>query len=454
MERAFLTLKVSQLALDRHNPRLKDEATGEMTALAAIIKQFGSDILGLAKHVAEYGLSPLERMMVHPLEDGKYLADEGNRRTAVLKLLNDPSIAEAIDPSFHGKLKRIIANAKHIPDEIDCVTVQSDQERRVWLKLRHLGKSGGEGVSPWGTPEQTRFAARNPEDGTHRMEFGLRVTELVLARCKLTDGERDAIQKLPLTTLERMLGDPAVRKAIGIARSATDILLLTKEEDKVLAALKEVVLDVANGTVTSRNMHNVEARQKAVTQWPAKRKPGLHGEPIAPVPLRPDGPAVPTQPATPAPVIPAKVGRKAASPDQRSKLVPVSVNLNISDRKIHRVFVELKKLDVEGFENAVSVLLRVFLELSVDAYLDREKIPGHEHRKLRLKMEDVANHWEKNGKATDNELKPWRGSASTHVLFSLNTLHSYVHNRHGIPSRRELLQTWDKMEPYFKLLWP
>jgi len=84
------------------------------------------------------------------------------------------------------------------------------------------------------------------------------------------------------------------------------------------------------------------------------------------------------------------------SPDHRKVLIPPQFTLAISDPKIRRIFIELKKLDVEEFCNAVSVLLRVFLELSVECLLKGNGISFHGHDKLRDKMLKVAEYWEQN----------------------------------------------------------
>ena len=55
----------------------------------------------------------------------------------------------------------------------------------------------------------------------------------------------------------------------------------------------------------------------------------------------------------------------------RAGLVPKTLILHINNPKINKIFEELKHIQVKTCPNASSVLLRVFLELSVDAYLER-----------------------------------------------------------------------------------
>ena len=66
-----------------------------------------------------------------------------------------------------------------------------------------------------------------------------------------------------------------------------------------------------------------------------------------------------------------KGDKKQENKENRGALVPKSLNLHISNPKINKNFEELKHVQVKTCPNASSVLLRVFLELSVDAYLEK-----------------------------------------------------------------------------------
>lgn len=62
---------------------------------------------------------------------------------------------------------------------------------------------------------------------------------------------------------------------------------------------------------------------------------------------------------------------KSKKPKTRVGLVPKNVVLHINNPKLNKIFEELKQIPVRTCPNASSVLLRVFLELSVDAYLEK-----------------------------------------------------------------------------------
>ena len=57
------------------------------------------------------------------------------------------------------------------------------------------------------------------------------------------------MQKFPVTSLERLLGDPDVRRSLGIDIVRGE-LLMTHKMDDVLKALTKVVEDLATGDVT------------------------------------------------------------------------------------------------------------------------------------------------------------------------------------------------------------
>ena len=282
------------------------------------------------------------------------------------------------------------------------------------------------------------------------MEFGLKVLELLQARGGLTSEETEALKKIPITTLERMLGDPEVRKALGIIRSADGVVTTIADEEAVISALKSLALEIAKKEVQVGQMMGKEDRATLVDSWTEERKPGITGEPTEShvISLTPE--VIPSAP-TPAPT----KRYRPTSPDDRKILIPQALVLNLNAHpKIKRIFIELKKLHIETFENAVSVLLRVFLELSVDTFLTSRSVTFQEHEKLKLKMEKVATYWETTRTLTSTKLKPWRRAAGSNHLFSLNVLHSYVHSTIAIPKKRELIRTWDEMEIYFKTLWP
>jgi hypothetical protein len=123
---------------------------------------------------------------------------------------------------------------------------------------------------------------------------------------------------------------------------------------------------------------------------------------------------------------------------------------------------ELRALSITTYPHAISVLFRVFLELSVDEYLKLHGVnltftaPGGKvmDKKLRTKVDDAAKHMVSAG-ASARELAGITKALTdkTNPLHP-DTLHAYVHNAFYSPTERDLMVAWDNAQPFFQRLWP
>jgi hypothetical protein len=452
-----IRIPLDQFLVDDENPRLPEVAHDERTAILGILANQRDKLVELAQDIIDsQTLSPIELAMVFPTEGGKYIAAEGNRRIAVLKILNDPTLIQGADPSLVKKFEALSKKSKPdgLPTTILSVIVQSEAERNRWVKLRHTGENKGRGLVAWGAKEKTRFDSRHSSDRANRMEFALKIVELVEQHGGLSPEEVRTLRMVPITTLERMVGDPVVRNALGIEKSPSGVVIRIRDHAAVINALRVLSLEIARKDIRVGAVMSKDQRGTMVSGWPDERKPGKTGEPAPPRLVTAKGLVSAVSPGTaPAPIVPPKRSFRPRSPDDRKVLIPPMTVLRISHPAIKRIFIELKKLDVEEFESAVAVLLRVFLELSVEAFLMAKHVAFFDHEKLRKKMEKVANVWRSQG-VKKTEITAWMNAASSHSLFSLNVLHSYVHSGQSIPKKRDLIRTWDEMEGFFKRLWP
>jgi hypothetical protein len=48
--------------------------------------------------------------------------------------------------------------------------------------------------------------------------------------------------------------------------------------------------------------------------------------------------------------------------------------MKIGDKRIHSIYWELKRIDCNDYTNACATLLRVFLELSLDGYIEEKHL--------------------------------------------------------------------------------
>jgi hypothetical protein len=86
-----IDLRVEDLILDHDNPRIT-HAEGQQEALQKIVKDQKTKLVKLAQSIAEKGLNPMDNLLVLRVHQKpeRFIALEGNRRTAVFKLLTNP----------------------------------------------------------------------------------------------------------------------------------------------------------------------------------------------------------------------------------------------------------------------------------------------------------------------------------------------------------------------------
>ena len=141
----------------------------------------------------------------------------------------------------------------------------------------------------------------------------------------------------------------------------------------------------------------------------------------------------------------------------RKTLVPSPHKLTITHARILKVFNELKSLGIDDYPNAVAVLFRVFIELSLDCFITNNSFTDSKlnvDSQLFRKIEAVAGYFEANGIMTKNELRPIRQmTASENQTQSVRTFHSYVHNKDVTPSSKDLKSAWDDIWPFIEQIW-
>ena len=103
---------------------------------------------------------------------------------------------------------------------------------------------------------------------------------------------------------------------------------------------------------------------------------------------------------------------------------------------MNKIFEELKQIPVRTCPNASSVLLRVFLELSVDAYLEKYDLVKNNAitacssgESLQGKVGKVLNHMTQLGIMSNDLSKGIRSEINDkNSVLSIESLNAYVHN--------------------------
>lgn len=150
--------------------------------------------------------------------------------------------------------------------------------------------------------------------------------------------------------------------------------------------------------------------------------------------------------------------RRPRKPQGRTTIAPSDINLNPGPPRINQIYNELVGLSADTYPNAGSVLLRVFLELSVDDYVKKHSLLTEAQRRntvLAKRMKLAADHLAKSGKI-DAQLKTavYRVADSQHTLAaSVTTFNQYVHNQYVFPKASELRTSWDELQPFLEAIW-
>jgi hypothetical protein len=441
-------LKITELLLDQLNPR-NEPAASQRDALQQIIDDQDVKLAVLAEHIVENGLNPMDRLLVVKAEDSSdYVVLEGNRRTAALKVLSNPAVLTGLDvrPALQKRLEAAASNFDRKEVEpVACFEVTDREAGNRWIEQRHTGENGGSGIVNWQGVQRARFVGTDP---------ALQALDFVKQHGNLTAAQLQAIDEGRfISTLERLLSTPDVRKTIGV--SLKDGRLISGlPGHEVIKPLRRMVLDLAEKRVNVTQLKKKDQQVAYVEGFEKSDKPDLatKGQERPVIDLKATDFAKPVKRAA---------TKRRIDPSDRKTVVPKGFSLPIADNRIAQIFRELRTLKLDEAPNAIAVLTRVFLELSVEHYLRTNSLPltipvpgqGDKDKSLKAKMDDAVTHMKANG-VPGKDLQPVvRALSVKHSPLHIDLLHAYVHNRHAAPSPAELRAGWDVAQPFFERIW-
>lgn len=444
-------IAISQLLLDTQNPRLPEIQETQYHAIKTMANTQGDKIVALAAHVVNNGSNPSSLPIVMPSSDndGMYYVLDGNRRLAALKLLESPTLAEGI---LHGaklqKLKRLSTEFHKNPiAELNCVVFDDRDTADVWIQLLHRGQQQGAGLVEWDGQVAARYDARKKS----KPNTALEVLDFVKENAQLSEKTQNRIKlgKFPITNLQRLLNTPYVRRKLGVDISEDGSVLVSYPEEEVLKGLARVVDDLGSKRITVTKIKSQEQRIDYINDLSESELPDISKALSVPRPLASSALKSGINKTT---------SKSKKQYSYRTVLIPRDCKLNIEQHRINKIYGELKRLSVDDFPNAGAVMLRVFIELSIDYYLEHSvgwPEQQIDNSKLAQKLTAVANHFESNGIMTSSQLASIRKAAAGQTLLvaSVKTMHGYIHNRHFSPVASEMKTAWDDLQPFMEKLW-
>lgn len=443
------SLKIDQLDLDTANPRIS-KASSQHEAMQRLIDDQDLKLANLAESIVDQNLNPMDRLLVMKSVDNprKFTVLEGNRRTLALKILKNPAVLTGLDvrPALQKRLEKLAHSfdVKNV-EPLDCFELTNRAEASTWIQQRHIGEDEGRGIVSWSGVASSRFRGRDP---------ALQALDFVRHHAQLSDDQKLLLEgRFPITTLDRLLSTPSVRAKLGLDIK-DDKLVTSLPPAEAIKPLSRIILDLAEKKINvtklklkTQQLEYVDAL-KSADRPDLTKSTGVKRE----VETFSDQDFISTK---------SKKPKSRYTPSTtRLTAIPKGCRLNITNPKIAELYRELKSLRLDKYPHSIAVLLRVFLETSVDHYLTAASVSlvfsskGHVMDKsLKNKVGETIAHMVANGASKKDYDGVARGiNDSNHPLY-IGLLHGYVHNRFISPSERDLVVAWDNAQPFFERIW-
>jgi len=436
-------IEPAQLSFDIDNPRIpiRDDL-GQREALIELAKeQQGAYLLALASDIVEFGLSPADRPIVMPsnTSTGRYIVLDGNRRLAAIRVLESPdAVAGAVRPGILEQLRRLSGEYQQSPIRaIDCLVVATAKEAEHWIFLRHSGRSSGAGTLDWNPHQKARLQLK----AAGKAKLDTLLLNFLEEGGHLQPAER---KDVPSAAFRRLVENPDVRKRLGIQVARGSFRF--HDEQATIKGLLYIINDLSSKAVKTQHIYTKEQRREYAKNIPVDVVPA--GGEVPGSALATDTPSTGS----------ARVQRVPLSRlrQPRIRLIPSDCFLRVTDRRLKKIEVELRALDLKEYENAISVLFRVFIELSADAYIVREQLLSLKDPSLRAKLQQVTNDLIQKKQLTDKQATGVRRACAKDSFLapSVTLLHQWVHNSHVFPAPEDLRAHWDTLQPFFVAIWP
>ena len=437
-------LDITILMINTENPRF-EMVGNQREAIALMIENQKDKLVKLAQDIIDNGVNPSDLVIVtpHTKYEGKFNVLEGNRRVTALKLLNNPELIPEKKKSILNKFKDLSKRFKINPiTKLDCVVFTDEKDALRWIKLKHTGENEGIGTVGWDAQQKARFEERF--EG--KSKYSLQIIDFLKKSEFFEEELKKKLTQVPITSLQRLISDPDIREIIGIETSDGRIISHLSP-DEIIKPLTKIIKDLLKTDFTVKDIYYKDDRANYIETFkdsdlPDKTKKTSKWEIITSTP--------------PTFIQPKDKETKKSKPlsTSRNTIIPKSCIIHISQKRINKIYRELKDIDLRDYINAAAITFRVFVELSVDSFIEEKKLKVNINAKLINKVQAVTDYLNNNGYLTKHQLKPINTMvASPNSILSINTFNAYVHNKYFNPIANELKISWDNIEPFIQKIW-
>lgn len=415
---AYVDLSIDDLRVNQANDR-HGEVANEDLAIAELFRLHDAQMRNLAADIAAVG-AVYDPPLVMLSEEG-YIVFDGNRRVTCLKLLRDSNRAPTVDLRgyFMG-----LADGAAIPDRLTC---QVEEDRTVIdniLFRRHTGSQRGVGQLDWNDRAKLNFVERTGQGGG--INVAAEVERLLAEAGRLPQGN------IPWSTLTRLLSSEEFRNRAGVS-TAGRRFRLTHDQDAVTDALHRIARDLANQVITLGDLWNNQGKRAYLNRLEVEGVLPRENERLDVPAEAPRGPRQPRQ-------------REPAPRPPQTTFIPVDaphIQWIAAQQRVRAVWEELQSLPLREHPNAVSALMRILVELSVESYIAEHGLQVADN--LSRKVGAVNAHLHQRqiiDRAYYDELERMRQADQ---LISIASMQRYIHSPDFAPMENELRIYWVRL---------
>lgn len=479
-------IPLKDLNLWSENPRFPQTYMGkpENELIDYIVSVPHYKIMAFGKEVVEdFDMPIFEKFAIYNGE-GLNIAYEGNRRLTVYKLLVNPNLcSDTKIREYFTQLKRSVNIDGNF--KVDCVISNDKLAVLRYVNRKHLNNNN---EVAWGTIENSNAKLRWLDD-PNKLDIFQSNISILIRNLDIPSQDKDKVLGRGfVTTLFRILNSRTAAKYFKLVFDDENNLI--SGIDNFSHSLQVIIYDILdkkefkNKKFSRLNAGEVEEYLKSIVVFeevkkrlskPKKSSTPSTKDSTASLKNREanegkgDGRGVNKDESNnisgvvgkSGAVVPAKKSKPDKKSTQRKYLIPSDCNFDINESKINNIYVELKKdlvLDDsnKAVPNAVGILFRVFLEISIDYYA--EKKHGHFFKKeisISQKIPWVVGKLVESGykKNIFKHVQIVGTAKGEHSYLSIEKFHQYVHSTTLEPSSSELKTKWNLLEPFFQILW-
>lgn len=449
-------------------------------------------MLNLIDDIVKHGTNPADLPIVvpDPDESDKYQVMEGNRRIASLKLLYFPELAAEVFQAEPRVLKRLeefrkdfLAQFQEQYKKVLCVVFSTPKDANHWIYLRHTGENEGRGITPWDKMAKDHFRL---QISAPKHTIATQIVEILAEK-----GYIRSDLPVVLSTLERMVKDPDVAARLHIRIEEGEVRLPQDPQLQELAlmALRRIALDTVDkdpytkrNRLTSRHINQKQERirylNQVLTQISIPNPEPFSEDEGNMLPMtqstRPDSSesekqkallSVPTPLSTISSVIPTIPSRPSATQDHKKRRQVAAKGIRIQYSTLNHLYQELCRLDAESYPNVGIMGIRVFLEGSLDVFMQRfaseaefKDLMQNSKAPFKIavttKLSRVVDYLERlNALPVDVAQALRKYQTDKNNPLSIDTLQAYLHNPVLEPHGDTAKYWWDAYHPLFEALW-